>query len=165
MSAAGSATPSVAVRAAAAADVTLLAALHADIFHGASTGEVWDQEAIARILAMPGADGLLAVRQSDGQPLGLALYRMAADEAEILSIGVVRSARRCGTARLLLDAVLEVARDAGAGRLYLEVATDNRPARDLYDAAGLRAVGRRPGYYRREGQTPMDALVFARSLG
>lgn len=164
MSAPHSARAAVAIRAATAADVILLAALHVDIFARAPTGEVWDQEAIARILALPGAGGLLAIQPASGRPLGLALYRVAADEAEILSIGVARAARRNGAGRALLHAVLTAARGAGARRLFLEVATENQPARDLYSAEGLQVVGRRPRYYRREEQAPVDALIFARSL-
>lgn len=164
MSPADRAGLSPAIRPAAASDLALLAALHAEIFARAPSGEAWDQEAIARILAMPGAGGLLAMASRGDQALGLALYRVAADEAEVLSIGVARRARRCGTGRRLLRAVIETVRSAGARRLYLEVSADNMPARDLYSAAGLRAVGRRANYYHRSGQPPMDALIFARTV-
>ena len=64
----------------------LLAALHAGCFAGNAR---WDEPAMAALLAMPGC---FAVADPDG----LALARVAADEAELLTVGVLPRARRRG---------------------------------------------------------------------
>ena len=45
------------------------------------------------------------------------------------------------------------------------MAATNHAARALYARLGYAAVGRRPGYYRRAGAPPVDALVLRRGLG
>ena len=56
------------------------------------------------------------------------------------------------------------ARRRGATRAFLEVATDNAPARALYDAAGYRPAGLRRGYYPRPRGRACDALILTREL-
>lgn len=95
----------------------------------------------------------------------LLILQLAADEAEILNVGVVPAARRQGLGRALLAGAEDLARALGTQRIFLEVATDNTPARALYAAAGYTQVGQRPAYYLRPDGTRQDALVLARSLG
>ena len=145
------------VRLAGVADLDLVTALQA-----ASFDEPWGREGLAKLWATPGAFALLGlVSGPEGElPAGYVLARMAADECEILSIGVAGSARRRGVGRALVAATLAEAAIRGARRLYLEVAEDNVAARGLYLAFGFRETGRRPGYYRRGG-AGVDALVLA----
>ncbi len=128
----------------------LLAALHAACFPREGR---WDEPAMAGLLAMPGC---FAVTEAEG----LALARVAADEAELLTIGVLPQARRRGAGLALLRAASGEAARRGATRLFLEVATANAPARALYARAGLVEVGRRRRYYPDGG----DALVLAGPL-
>ncbi len=137
-------------------DLDSVAALHAACFDDA-----WSPAAIAAVLAMPGSFGLL---YSTCEELsGFLLARVAADEAEILSLGVPAPWRRGGIARMLVAAATEHAVERGAQRLFLEVAADNSAARALYLRLGFQQVGRRPGYYQRGGGA-IDALVLARRL-
>ena len=151
------------------ADMPLIAEMHARCFADGWGGAVWSETEIAKILDLPMTFGLLAWTPNDGvaggdpRPLGFALYRCAADEGEILSLGVVDQARRGGVGQALVDAVLARGARAGARRFYLEVAEDNLAARKLYGAAGFVLVGRRPNYYQRPAG-PAAALVFAREL-
>lgn len=135
-----------------AASVVRLARLHA-----ASFDEPWDAASIARILAMPGAFGFLAEPEGSinihDEIAGFILVRVAADEAEILTIAVAAHHRRRGLGRLLVEAAAAAAIAAGATALFLEVADDNTPALRLYEGQGFRAVGLRPGYYRRSAGT------------
>lgn len=149
-------TPASGLRPIGPFDLDVAAALHAACFDDA-----WSVADIAAVLASPGSFGILSI--CAGAPAGLALARVAADEAEILSIGVLPDRRRRGTARALLAGVAARAAEAGATRLFLEVAADNRAARALYLREGFAQVGRRPGYYRRGGQA-VDALILARAL-
>jgi len=120
------------------AHAAALAAIHATAFPPA---EQWSAAAFATHLALP---GVFAVIDEAG---GLVLARVAADEAEILTLAVAPALRRQGRGRALLAAALSHAAAAGARRLFLEVAEGNAAARALYAAAGFREVGRRPAYY------------------
>ena len=119
---------------------------------------------MAELLAGPGVFALLAATAgTPGDPLGFILCRLAADEAEILSLGVTPDARRQGCAVALVEAAMRHAAVHGARRLYLEVAEDNAAARALYRSSGFEAVGRREAYYRRS-EGALAAIVLARSL-
>jgi ribosomal-protein-alanine N-acetyltransferase len=122
----------------------------------------WSRTAVAEVLAMPGAFGFMAwVR---GAPVGFVLARVAADECEILSLGVERARRRRGLGCRLLRRALEQAAAMGCRAAYLEVGEDNEAARKLYDTAGFEKVGRRPRYYRRPCGGESAALVFRLEL-
>jgi ribosomal-protein-alanine N-acetyltransferase len=118
-------------------------------------GEAWGEAAIAAQLTLPGTFGLV-----DPQG-GMVLARVAADEAEILTLAVAPPARRQGRAAALLAAAEARAADAGARTMYLEVAEPNAPARALYARAGYGLAGRRRAYYR-DGS---DALLLSKGLG
>jgi [ribosomal protein S18]-alanine N-acetyltransferase len=139
-------------------DLDLVAMLQAACFPDA-----WSAASIGALLAGPGAFGLIA--SVDDEPGGFILVRPAADEAEILSLGVLPALRRQGLARALLTAALARLSEAGIRRLLLEVAEDNVAARRLYQGAGLVPVGRRRGYYRQVGEAAKTALVMALALG
>lgn len=130
-----------------------LAALHAAAFAG--DGRAWSAAELAELARSPGA--ILRVAADRG---GFALARVSADEAEILTIAVDPARRRRGIGRGLLAESEAAARAAGAATMLLEVAASNAAARALYDGAGYRPVGRRPGYYGRG----RDALVLSKDL-
>lgn len=140
------------------ADCALLAELHAAGF----PEDPWSAESLATLLAMPGAAGALAV-DADG-PAGFALWRVAADEAEIVTLCIRPAARRRGHARALMEAAMASCAAAGARRLILEVAAGNAAAESLYGGLGFRQTGRRPAYYRRIGRAPVDALLLEAAL-
>ena len=98
------------------------------------------------------------------EPHGFALGRVIADEAELLTLAVRPDARRQGIGRRCLEAFQENARDGGAARVFLEVATTNAAARALYDQAGFAQVGHRKAYYRAPDGQIKDAIVMEKSL-
>jgi len=89
--------------------------------------------------------------------VGYVIARTAADEAEILTLGVADGARRRGIGRALVRAARARVAALGARAVYLEVRESNLAARHLYAAEGFVAVGRRAGYYRRPTE---DAIVL-----
>ena len=135
----------------------LLAVLHAQCF---PPGERWDEAAMASLLAMPGCFGCVAGSGTDGELQGLALGRVAADEAELLTIGVLPAARRGGIGVRLLRELGTEALVRGAGCLFLEVAVGNTAALALYDSLGFTRAGLRRRYYPDGG----DALVLRQAL-
>ena len=144
-----------------ALDLDRAAALHGESF-GPLGERAWTRQDLAGLLAAPGVMGLLL--QAEGRDAGIALCRVAADEAELLTIAVRPAERRRGAGRQLLTAVIDHAREAGVRALFLEVGADNPPARALYEAMGFRVVGTRTAYYRRGAGPPADALIMRRSL-
>jgi len=143
----------------AGGDATVLSALHEECFD-----DGWGLEAMRRILHMPGVSARLAVTADGGSPAGFVIWRVADDEAEIITIGVRPGDRGVGIGHLLVAAAEAGAAAKGAQRMVLEVAAGNAAALALYDAAGYRRVGRRTAYYRdRTGRT-IDAIVMARGL-
>lgn len=145
----------------AALDLARAAALHGEAF--AAVGERgWTRQEIAELLATPGVTGLLL--QAGDQDVGFALYRIVADEAELLTIAVRPTLRCRGAGRRLLAAVVAHAQEAGATSLFLEVAVDNHAAHHLYETAGFQVVGVRAAYYRRSDGGAADALVMRLTL-
>jgi tRNA threonylcarbamoyladenosine biosynthesis protein TsaB len=147
----------VAIRPAGAETAAVLAALHGAAF----AHEPWSATSLAELLAMPGASATLAM--TGDQPAGFLLLRRAADEAEVITLAVPPLLQRQGIARALLEDGLVQLAGAGTVRCFLEVASDNRPARSLYLAAGFAEVGRRAAYYQTPAG-PRDAIVMERRL-
>ncbi len=140
-----------------ARDAAAFAALHAVSFrHGWSDGE------FERLLL---ERNVVAHRASAGRALhGFILSRLAAGEAEILSVAVAAARRGRGLARALLTLHMRRLAGLGAQAVFLEVDEGNEPARRLYQRAGFREVGRRPGYYRQGSAPAASALVLRRDL-
>lgn len=133
--------------------------------HGTLFDEPWDVASVQRLLEHPGATALIGRTGFPKVTVGFVMGQIAADEAEILSIGVAKDWQRIGLAKRLVEGVERAVKRAGAKRLFLEVADDNAAARELYTRAGFKEVGRRKGYYTRKGGASVDALVLSKALG
>ena len=123
-------------------------------------GEAWTASQCNGVLAMPGAVLLIA---RDPGPVGFALLRIVAGEAELMLLGVAPSARRRGVGRQLLEQSIAAAQAQSAEHYFLEVRNDN-PAIALYRLSGLQQVGCRPNYYRGKDGNSRDALTFRLTL-
>jgi ribosomal-protein-alanine N-acetyltransferase len=144
-----------------ALDFDVASALHRAAF--TPLGErAWTRQDVAELCASPGVSGVLLL--SSGKEIGVALCRVAADEAELLTIAVDPGHRRRGAGRALLEAVIDRARAARASALFLEVGADNPAACSLYEQRDFRVVGRRAGYYQRGTAPNADALVMRLAL-
>jgi ribosomal-protein-alanine N-acetyltransferase len=127
--------------------------------HGASFRRGWDEDEIRRLLL---ENNVVAQRMTaGGELIGFIMSRLAAGEAEILSVAIASSWRGRGLSGQLLDLHLRRLAGLGIHAIYLEVGEQNAPACRLYRRAGFREVGRRQGYYE-DGAT---ALVLRRALG
>lgn len=144
-----------------ALDLDRAAKLHAGAF-GPRGERGWTRQDIAGLLASPGVAGFLLTAGTTD--IGMAICRVAADEAELLTIAVSSEHRRRGAGRRLLSAAIEHVRRAGARSLFLEVGADNRAAQSLYLSLGFAEVGRRMGYYARANLPAGDASVMRLTL-
>ncbi|QQS15074.1 MAG: GNAT family N-acetyltransferase [Rhodospirillales bacterium] len=143
-------------------DAGALAALYRAAF-AEPWERAWSAGEFAALLSARACGGSIAAA-ADGAPAGFIVWRVAADEAEIITLGVAPASRRAGLARRLVTVALESWRRAGAAAAFLEVAADNAAALALYRSAGFATVGRRTGYYARGGGTRVDALVLRAPL-
>jgi ribosomal-protein-alanine N-acetyltransferase len=96
--------------------------------------------------------------------IGFAVSRMAADEAELLSIAIDAAQRGRGLSRTLLLTHLGHLAGRGVHKVFLEVEENNQPARRLYERAGFEAIGRRERYYQQAGGEQLNALLMRRDL-
>ncbi len=128
----------------------------ADI-HRQGFDPAWSAEEIRSLMEGLGAFAFSA--GSETSPSGFVLCRIAADEAEVLTIATQPDHRRQGVASTLLAAAMAGAMAGGAVSMFLEVAVDNLAALALYRSRGFEAVGRRQGYYSRPGG-PIDAMIM-----
>ena len=138
-------------------DTAAIAALH-----GASFRRGWSDDEVERLI---GERNVITHRAMAGAALGgFIMSRIAADEAEILSVAVARAYQGRGLARRLLDLHLRRLAGLGCRAVFLEVDENNRAAIRLYDRAGFREVARRANYYPGAAGTAAAALVLRRDL-
>jgi [ribosomal protein S18]-alanine N-acetyltransferase len=138
-----------------------LARLHAPLFP-----QPWNTASFQELLAHPGSTAFLARL---GQPpkaemAGFILGQLAADEAEILTLGVRADRQRHGIAQRLIEALARAAKKAEARKLHLEVGEGNVAALALYKKLGFQETRRRKGYYERPGQPAEDAVALSLAL-
>jgi ribosomal-protein-alanine N-acetyltransferase len=130
--------------------------------HGASFHRGWGE---AEFEGMLTERNTLVHRLKAGRKIiGFAVSRMAADEAEILSIAVDPGYRGRGLSRNLLLTHLGHLAGRGVRTVFLEVEENNQPARRLYDRAGFAVAGRRERYYREPGGQQLNAVLMRRDL-
>jgi ribosomal-protein-alanine acetyltransferase len=133
-----------------AGDAALLSRLHSECF-----AQGWSEQSFAGLLANA---SVLALVHTGG--LGFIVIQVAADEAEILTIGVRAAARRRGIGAALLEAALESAYKRDARAMFLEVDCANYQAIALYKGHGFGEAGRRKGYYDLGNGQRSDALTL-----
>jgi ribosomal-protein-alanine acetyltransferase len=139
------------IRPAQTADISGVAAIER-----ASFSDPWSprafEECVCSLVPFSVADGV-------GGRVSTIIARHAADEGEILNLGVAISWRRRGVGRALVTATLDALRRLGVGTVFLEVRASNHGAQHLYAALGFTEVGRRRRYYR----FPVEDAVILRA--
>jgi ribosomal-protein-alanine N-acetyltransferase len=132
--------------------------------HALSFAHPWS---VAEIDQMLGTKEILADGALDGKTqalFGFVFSRIAADEAEILTIAVDPSLRRAGIGAKLLAAHLARLAAQRVKMLFLEVDQNNLAARALYARFGFQQVGERKAYYRTADGGRATALVMRLDL-
>jgi [ribosomal protein S18]-alanine N-acetyltransferase len=143
---------------AASRDAEALADLHARGFHRG-----WLREDFASYIS--GHDTPVYVACDARRKIaGFAMLRLAADEAELITIAVDPKWRKKGVGKALLRALFADLAMTPARKLFLEVAADNPAALRLYEGHGFTKVSERQGYYTRPDGQPATAIVMARDL-
>jgi [ribosomal protein S18]-alanine N-acetyltransferase len=136
-----------------------IAELHRTLFDTS-----WDEAAIHSLLDHPAATAFVALYGNPKVPVGFVLGQLAADEAEVLSIGVAKDWQGKGIGRRLVEGMVRAVSRAEGTSLHLEVADDNMPALVLYHRMGFVEIGRRKAYYTRDDGSTADALRLSLKL-
>lgn len=135
---------------------------HMARIHCASFERGWKAEEIREMMEQEGTKAL--IYDLAGSRAGFLLFRMAADECEIIAVAVDQQYQRKGIARKLLDYLPDYLLREHIHTIFLEVAEDNLAAIALYQAAGYEEHGKRKAYYRRWHGRRVDALLFRKRL-
>jgi ribosomal-protein-alanine N-acetyltransferase len=101
------------------------------------------------------------VADARGSVEGYVIANQAADEAEILNLGVLPERRRRGLGRALVAALLTALASQGAKAVFLEVRASNEAAQALYREFRFLPVGRRSRYYQRPTE---DAVILRAAI-
>jgi ribosomal-protein-alanine N-acetyltransferase len=126
----------------------------------ASFPRPWTRAAFQREFELPFSWTVVLRRQPGAEPIAYACRWLIADEVQILNVAVHPEERRRGLGAALVRAVLWEGRGQGATSVYLEVARENSPGRQLYRSLGFSEVMVRPHYYGRD----RDALLLRLAL-
>jgi [ribosomal protein S18]-alanine N-acetyltransferase len=132
------------------------------VLHGACFEEIWNEKSISEMLNMPGMIGFL-IETEEKIPQGFIMMRVAADEAEIISIGVIPAARKKGLASILLLKSIKRAAISNVAKIFFEVAEDNKAAIAFYKTFGSQIIGKRLGYYKRSSKK-IDAIIYSLNI-
>ena len=109
-------------------------------------------------------DYFCRVVELDGEVAGYAIMSMGAGEAHLLNLCVDPGHHRTGLGDVLLNTMLDYAREQEAVTTFLEVRPSNTSARRFYERRGFVEVGSRTNYYpSRSGRE--DAIIMAREMG
>ena len=90
---------------------------------------------------------------------GFIVWRVACDEAEIITIGVAPEMRRSGIAETMIILMEQELKKSRVVNVFLEVSEVNYPAKKLYEKYGFKPAGKRPKYY--DGT---DAIIMRKDL-
>lgn len=96
--------------------------------------------------------------------VAMIVYRLAGEQADIITLAVRPPCRRMGLGRRLMEHALQHLEGLGGDSLFLDVEDGNRPALSLYEALGFTQCNRRRLYYRQKDGSYTDALVMTKKL-
>lgn len=81
------------------------------------------------------------------QIIGYALLMVVMDEAHLLNLSIAREHQKQGLGRMLLEHMLQIAKNHQATNMFLEVRTSNISAISLYENMGFNEMAIRRNYY------------------
>jgi N6-L-threonylcarbamoyladenine synthase len=146
--------PRIVVREARAGDAPAIAELEE-----LTLADPWTAAMVAGSLEEPTT--LAYVGENGGVAVGYAIFQLAADEIELLRLGVDPAWRRAGIGGELVARGLAAGLDRGLMSCFLEVRAENFAARRLYERLGFAVAGARRRYY----SDGSDACIYRRALG
>ena len=122
----------------------------------------WNQKDFEDFVNDPLVFGLTIQENKD--ILGYVVWREVKEEAEIFTIVVRPHFQGKGLGTRLLNHLCNQLHTHRIKNLFLEVAADNVKAQSFYIRHGFVCQGKRPGYYKRQGDALVDAWVFSKTI-
>lgn len=104
------------------------------------------------------------VMEVDGQIIAFAIVWIIMDECHLANIAVHPDFRRRGVAEILLDKIIEIAREKKCIKIMLEVRKSNEAAIELYTKYRFEKVGIRKNYYHDGFMRQEDAVLMDLNL-
>lgn len=130
------------------------------VLEASSFTRPWTADSFAYLLSRDGCE-VWVLDDAEAGVVGYAVLWCVQDQGELANFAVAPALRRSGLGARLLERMLEVARERGVERVYLEVRVSNEAAIRLYRSFGFTEVGRRRQYYDKPVE---DALLMAADL-
>ncbi|WP_018143508.1 ribosomal protein S18-alanine N-acetyltransferase [Alloscardovia criceti] len=132
----------------AESDIQTITQLERELFSAGA----WSEDSIRQEFTAPDRTYIVAREESPGTIVGYAGLWFDGVDAQIMTVGVATDYQGQHIATQLVQALKNVAKQLGAERVLLEVATDNAPALHVYEAAGFERMGIRKRYYQPENK-------------
>ncbi len=134
-------------------DLDAIAALERECF-----SDPWSRRMLADSFLSDGFFG--TVLEEEGAIVAYGGMHIAFDEAEVELVAVSEMYRRCGRGGKVLEDLIDIARERGAKKMFLEVRVSNSAAQILYLKNGFTGLYCRTRYYP-DGE---DAIVMRKEL-
>src|SRR5690242_15103110 len=111
--------------------------------------EAWSAETFWAELAQAEQRAYVVLPGDDADAVdGYGGVSVAGGVADVMTVAVSPRRQGGGLGRLLVSALVDLARERGASRMMLEVRADNVAAQRVYASAGFERIAVRKGYYR-----------------
>ncbi len=95
--------------------------------------------------------------------IGYALVMMVLDEAHLLNLSIAKDHQKQGLGRVLLEHMIDIAKNNQAANMFLEVRPSNISAIALYENMGFNEMAIRRGYYPAKNSRE-DAVLMGLAL-
>lgn len=89
----------------------------------------------------------ITIFKEEGKDVAYAFGKVMADECELWRIGVLPEFRGDGYGAKALEDFLNIAKEYGAGKVFLEVSAANKVAISLYEKLRFNKIAQRDNYY------------------
>ena len=121
--------------------------------------EFWNENILRKELEDENSK-YIVIKEKD-KILGFAGVWISPVDAQITNIVVKKDSRKNGIGSLLLERLIEIAKNAKQEVLRLEINENNKPAINLYNKYGFEQVGLRKKYYNgRDNAVLMDLKLI-----
>lgn len=119
----------------------------------------WSEATFRDAMDNPACRMFILQNTQSSKMLGYGVIHYCLDEADLANIAILPEERGKGLGGLLLDIMLEDARNNGVLRTFLEVRESNASARGLYASRNFYKIGKRRRYYKNPCE---DAVIMVR---
>ncbi len=107
---------------------------------------------------------LLVIESGSGDVAGYACLYQVLDEGEIVNVAIDPNHRQKGLGAMLVNGLMNLGRELGTERFFLEVRKGNAAGRALYTSLGFVECGTRKGFYENPKEDAVLMMWEAREV-